>query len=441
MFSCQKENYYKDSQPAANFTSKVPLSWNRLFLEVERYTPGYKPPVSARTSGYIGLIAYEAIVHGTDGEYRSFSGYFPGLELEAPDSDLEFHWETALHAAYEKAFQLFFPTAPAEQQFDILSQSNDIKLELRNSVAPDVYQRSYAFGKQIAQDIYDWSANDTWGHEGYHKNNDPDYTPPTGIDLWKPTYPDFLPALLPHWGKVRTFAAQDGDVVGPPHPFSTSEQSAIYQEAMETRLLVNQIKQGEKEEDYWIAEFWSDDCPILTFSPSGRWISITNQLVDLEQLNLVKAVFTYAKVGMALSDAGVKCWGEKYNHNCLRPIDYIRDYMGDSEWNTIMCPDGSGGYYTPNFPTYPSGHATFSAAAAEVLTGIFGASYTFVDRSHEDRTEFRGAPRTFTSFHEMALENAYSRVPLGVHFQIDSDAGTALGTIVGNRVNDLPWKN
>jgi membrane-associated phospholipid phosphatase len=209
---------------------------------------------------------------------------------------------------------------------------------------------------------------------------------------------------------------------------------------MVTRTLVNEIKAGGKEEDYWIAEFWSDDCPILTFSPAGRWVSITNQLIAIERLDMLEAVAAYAKLGMALSDAGVKCWGEKYRFNYLRPIDYIREYMNDPDWNTVMCPDGSGGFYTPNFPTYPSGHATFAAAASVVLEDVFGTVYTFTDRSHEGRSEFKGAPRTFDSFKEMALENAYSRVPLGVHFQSDSDAGSALGFIVGLRVTQLPWQ-
>ncbi len=440
LFSCQKDEFYEDSKPATHFTNEIPLSWNQLLLEVERYTPGYKPPISARTSAYIGLTAYETIVHGTTNR-RSFSGYFPGLELERPDIHLEYHWATALHAAYEKAFELYFPTAPAEQQFDILSQINAFKIDLRNSVSPEVYQRSYDFGQQIAQDIYDWSAEDEWGHEAYHSNTDPNYNPPQGEGLWQPTYPDFAVALLPHWGKVRTFAALETDHVTPPLAFSTDEQSLLYQQASETFHIVNQVKQGEREEDYWIADFWSDDCPILTFTPAGRWISITNQLVKLEQLNMAEAVYAYAKVGVALNDAGVKCWKEKYTHNCLRPVDYIHAYMGAPDWNTVMCPDGSGSFYTPNFPTYPSGHATFSAAAAEVLTDLFGEPYTFEDKSHEGRTEFRGAPRTFNSFREMALENAYSRIPLGVHFRMDSDAGTELGTKIGQRVNNLPWEN
>jgi hypothetical protein len=105
-----------------------------------------------------------------------------------------------------------------------------------------------------------------------------------------------------------------------------------------------------------------------------------------------------------------------------------------------MCPDGSGGYYTPNFPTYPSGHATFSGAAAVILENTFGHAFRFTDRSHEGRKEFRGNPRSFNSFEEMAQENAYSRIPLGVHFLVDSEAGLDLGSRIGSRILSLPWK-
>jgi membrane-associated phospholipid phosphatase len=441
--SCQKDDddiIIVNSSPASQYSFNIPLTWNQLFLEVERYTPGYRPPVSARNFGYINLIAYEAIVHGSNEKYKSFSGHYSGLTITPPEYGVEYNWEISLNAAYEKAFELFFPIAPAEQQFQMLDVSHILRTELQSFVATDVYQRSVEYGQYVAQAVYDWSTEDDWGHEGYLSNTDPDYVVPPGANLWKPTYPDFLPPLLPHWGKVRTFAASPNDVAPPPPSFSTFPGSQLHEEALEVRDLVNEIKAGNNEEDYWIAEFWSDDCPILTFTPAGRLVSITNQLIAIERLDMLETVVTYAKVGMALSDAGVRCWSEKYRYNCLRPIDYIRAYMGEPNWNTVMCPDGSGGFYTPNFPTYPSGHATFAGAAAVVLEDIFGSNYTFTDRSHEGRTEFRGSPRTFNSFSEMAAENAYSRVPLGVHFISDSDAGIELGNIIGARVVDLPWQ-
>lgn len=440
--SCQREedDIVVTSSAASQYAHKIPLTWNQFYLEIERYTPGYRPPVSARNFGHINLIAYESIVPGSDGKYQSFSDYYPGLTIAPPEYGVEYNWEISLNAAYEKAFELFFPIAPAEQQFRMLEISHILRTELQSLATTDVYQRSVEYGQYVAETIYEWSTEDTWGHRAYLSNTDPNYVLPTGINVWKPTYPDYQPALLPHWGKVRTFAAAPGDVAPPPPPFSTVPGSQLYEEAREVRDLVNEIKAGNNEEDHWIAEFWSDDCPILTFTPAGRFVSITNQLVAIERLNMLETVVVYAKVGMALSDAGVKCWEEKYRYNYLRPVDYIRANMNAPDWNTVMCPDGSGRFFTPNFPSYPSGHATFGAAAAVVLEDIFGSDYTFTDRSHQGRTEFRSSPRTFNSFREMAVENGYSRVPLGVHFISDSNAGIELGYTIGSRVIALPWQ-
>ena len=62
---------------------------------------------------------------------------------------------------------------------------------------------------------------------------------------------------------------------------------------------------------------------------------------------------------------------------------------------------------------------------------------TFTDRSHEGRTEFRGTPRTFDSLSEMAEENAFSRIPLGVHIRMDCTEGLRLGYEISDAVNDL----
>jgi PAP2 superfamily len=95
---------------------------------------------------------------------------------------------------------------------------------------------------------------------------------------------------------------------------------------------------------------------------------------------------------------------------------------------------------SPSFPAFPSGHATFGSAAAAILEDIFGPQYKMTDHCHESRTEFEGYPRSFESFDEMALENAWSRVPLGVHFRVDAEEGVRFGNEIGATVNRLPWK-
>jgi hypothetical protein len=113
-----------------------------------------------------------------------------------------------------------------------------------------------------------------------------------------------------------------------------------------------------------------------------------------------------------------------------RPVSYIRRLV-DLGWEPHL-------WFSPSFPAYPSGHATFGAAACEVLSDIFGEDYAMVDRSHEGRIEFLGIPRTFRSFREMAEENGYSRIPLGVHFRMDSEEGVRHGYAIGQRVDELP---
>ena len=95
---------------------------------------------------------------------------------------------------------------------------------------------------------------------------------------------------------------------------------------------------------------------------------------------------------------------------------------------------------TPPFPAYPSGHSTFGAVAAEILNDIYGKNYAMTDRCHEGRTEFIGTPRSFKNFDAMAEENAYSRIPLGVHYRMDCSEGLRLGYQTGKAVNRLAWK-
>jgi membrane-associated phospholipid phosphatase len=424
---------------AGYYNSEVALKWSALLLEVDRYTPGYLPPVSARSFAYIGLAAYETAVPGMP-EYRSLARYYYGLQLPEAGDAGDYHYPSALNSAYATLIPRLYSTIPAARLSELITLEKYFQAKYEREVSPEVYGRSVEWGRAVAEAVYAWSQTDPAGHEGHLHNTDPNYAPPAGPGLWQPTFPNYGVALLPHWGDVRTFAATADDRCKDPLPFSTDENSEFYVQALETENKVNLIRQGLNYEDRWIAEFWSDDCAALTFTPAGRWMAIANQALENTSADLARAVVVHAKVGMAVCDAGIRSWGEKYRFNLLRPVDYIRNVMGHDSWNSIMCPDGAGQYFTPAFPTYPSGHGTFGGAAAEVLTAEFGPSFAMTDNCHANRTEFIGTPRSFHSFYDMAQENAYSRLPIGVHFRMDSEAALALGFQVGRRVNDLPWK-
>lgn len=452
LVGCRKDTDLIPENPTLtrSYDSEVAQEWNWFLLELERFTPGFRPPASARAFAYINLAAYESVLPGMEDNYNSFDGYFNGLSLPKAEANLEYHWPTAMNAAYARISSRFFTTASATQQFQLFQLESRFNQAFQLRVPQEVFVRSSEFGRAIADAVYNWSITDSNGHEAHLRNNDPSYIPPGGHGRWQPTFPDFTPALLPRWGNTRLFAALPSDQVADPLPHSDDQSSALYAEALEVYGMVNAILADPNSEQpgspmhepRWIAIFWSDDCATLTFTPAGRWVAVANQVIANENLSLDRAIEMYARVSMAISDAGVRCWGEKYRFNVERPIDYIRRVMGDPNWNSIMCYDEAlGAYTTPNFPAYPSGHATFGAAAALVMEDVLNnQSYALVDRCHEGRTEFISTPRSFSSLWDMAVENAWSRIPLGVHFQMDADAGLDLGAKVANRVNNLPWR-
>lgn len=442
-FSCNpdKDPPIKEFQPVPTkqYSNEVPLRWYTLFQEIDRYSPGYRPPAAARMLAYVGLAGYEAAVNGMP-EYNSMAGAFQGLEVPAIEEGADYHWPTAVNAAYNQMFLNFYPHVEKEYLNKINTLNQYFEDKYSSTMDADRYERSKAFGEAVAQAVYDWSKTDEAGHEAYKTPRPTSYNPPAtgsnGEKLWQPTYPDYSRALFPYWGQVRTFAMQPTDIVSqPPIAWSEDPNSQFYAQANEIRLWVD----NATDEDKWIAEFWSDDIFELTFEPAARLIAIANQLNKADGLKMDVAVTLYAQMGMALSDVGVAVWNSKYIYNVERPVQYIRRVM-DPNWKTILNnPINNVQGMTPEFPAYPSGHSGFGGAGASILDHFFG-SRSFTDYCHDGRTEFVSTPRTFTSFTQLGEEDAYSRLPLGVHYRMDCDEGLRLGYLSALRVIDLPWR-
>lgn len=406
----------------------VMLDWHVYGLVAERFTEGYRVPVSARVYAYIGLAGWEAALPALPGEWQSMAHHFPGLQLPTPEPGANYHLPTVLNACYGVVFKKFYLAAPRniEQERRILEEkwTRQALLEIDSQT----WQRSAEFGAKVAEAVYEWSATDSLGHMANLHNYDRSYTLTSGAGAWKPCEDFPMPALLPHWGNTRTFIINPEKYIASPlPPFSTEPQSIYYAQALE----IYTVNSPLSPENQWVAEFWGDDLPGLTFSSAARWISISNQVIEQEALAPEKALETYLRVGFAISDAAVSCWKSKYTYNLLRPETYIRQVF-QADWRPIV--------HTPSFPAYPSGHAMLSAAAAEVLTNLYGQQYEMTDNSHKGRTEFKGKPRHFHSFYEMAFESASSRIPMGAHFRIDCDEGTRLGLMIGKEVTGLPLR-
>jgi hypothetical protein len=327
----------------------------------------------------------------------------------------------------------FFPHV--ESSYKTLIEKQYTKLATSTINATDL-ARSKQFGAAMATAIFNYSKTDVSGSEGYLKNQPTDYVPPVGPGKWVPTSPDFSRALLPYWGKTRTFVASEADKLAlKPLSYGSSLTSPMFAQGLEVYTTTTSLTY----ENQWIAEFWSDDIYKLSFEPAGRWLAIALQVVRKEKAPLDKAIYTYAKLGIGLSDVGVACWNSKYIYNIERPISYIQKAI-DTKWvSKLNNPLSNSKGITPPFPAYPSGHSCFGGVAAEILTNIYGSTYTMTDRCHEGRLEFIGTPRSFNNFYEMATENAYSRIPLGVHYRMDCEEGLRMGYSIGRKVNLFGW--
>ena len=404
--------------------ARLMLDWNKLLLEMERHTPGYRPPVSARMFAYVEMAAYEASLPALY-NHISLEKYCP--EYDAPTRPSgEFYLPAAINAAYGQILKMFFPTAPTELLQKSQQMEAAFELELADDTHAKVFHESAEFGKAAARAVWLFSASDSSGHDGFMYNFDRNFRPCTQPGCWQSNAERPMPALLPGWGDTRKFIVDDQEAAcRPPVPFSELSNSAFYSAAMEVFL----ISQSLSSQDKWIAEFWSDDLPGFTITPAGRWFSITNQALEKAQPGFVVMLETYLKVGLALCDAGVVCWDNKYKYQLERPYMYIQRNIQPG-WDAL--------HPTPAFPAYPSGHAIFGASASEVLSCMLGQNFEMTDNTHNNRIEFAGKPRSFDSFEEMAAENAYSRVLLGVHFRMDCEEGLRLGKIIGQKVVALP---
>jgi hypothetical protein len=376
--------------------------WYYLMNELVRHTATYSPPVAARNFGYIGVTVFEAAVGGTD-TLQSLVGQLNGLtSVPAREAGAQYDEQIIINAALSDAIIDYFGnTGPTGQRSIKIAQEKWRALVIEG-VPDDVVARSEAFGKAMNQAIFDWSVSDG-GAEITNMGFPMQWELPKGDDKWVPTsvvQQQQLP-LLPEWGNVRTFAMPTGATCVTPGnpPYSVEPASAFYKEALE---VYDTVKNATPEQ-IGIARFWSDD-PMLSMTPPGHWVSIALQVAEAEDLPLDENVDLLARMGIAMADAFIGCWHEKFEYNLLRPVTYIKRVI-DPKWEPIL--------NTPPFPEYPSGHSVVSGAMDAVMTGFFGDNFSFEDKtgSPDGRN-----PRTFASFHAAAEEAGISRMYGGIHF-------------------------
>ncbi len=443
--SCKEDisdNIPNEYAKVADYDYTVLHQWNDLWLQLDRVAPGFRPCPSANALGYVGIANYESVVFGMP-EYRSLEVFYGGLNLPKPFFNQEYHWPTVLNAVNNYLYSRIFAEVNADiyKKINALYQTNENNY--KQSVTEEVFVRSRNRGVAVAEAVWTWMNTDKVAVEAqknpFEGNNWQNLINQPGA--WTPTAPGPGEGYYPTWGKTRRLALPEDLVLCASYKNYTgkwgeNETDNIYAQANE----INSFS-GEKTpyEFKWIGEFWCDEFENITFSTASRWLAMADQVYVNENVTLEQAVLANAKIGIAMHDAAIGAWNSKYHYNIQRPETYIINNINPSFKTGLVHPI-EGYSLTPSYPSYPSAHATFGGAAAEVLASVFGYNYSMTDNCHKNRGEFLGYPRNFNNFYEMAVDCANSRFLLGVNYRMDAEEGVKYGTRIGQAVNKLPWK-
>ncbi|MGX6605389.1 vanadium-dependent haloperoxidase [Micromonosporaceae bacterium Da 78-11] len=326
-----------------------------------------------------------------------------------------------------------FPTFDVSQYLTVAGRSCVLGEPGPEGFTTDVAQAA-------ARNIINARANDG-------STNNAAYTPASTVaGQWRPTEPN-TSAVTPNWGSVKPFGLTAPTQFRPPLPggFSTIDQ-LLRSPAYATQ--VNDVKKvgsatapltDRTADQTTAAYFWANDLD-GTYKPPGQLYRITADLATTRPGPF--RIKMFALTALAMADAAIAAWDAKFDTtiDLWRPDTAIAEPQTDN--NTATTPtvgweplsvNRAGAHFSPPFPAYISGHATFAGAWAGIMKRYYGTdAVTFTAKT--DDPNAAGVTRTFTTFSAAANEDAMSRLWLGVHYRWDADYGLSTGENVANYV-------
>lgn len=268
-------------------------------------------------------------------------------------------------------------------------------------------------------------------------------------------------ALGAYWGKVKPFVLKSAQQfrVEPPPLLTSSEYTEAFNEVK--RLGGDGITTStERTEEQTIAgTYWGYDGTPGLGTPPRLYNQIAVHIARQMGSGVLRTARLLALLNVGMADAAITCWKYKYKYQFWRPITGIREAdpgtgpsgLGDGNGETIgdpgFTPLGApasnlmGPNFTPPFPAYGSGHASFGGVLFQILRTFYHAddvSFTFVsDEFNGVTTDNSGVvrpliPRSFSSFSQAEEENGQSRIYLGIHWRFDKTNGIAHGRQVAD---------
>jgi hypothetical protein len=380
----------------------------------------FSPPVASRIYGYASLSAYEAL-RWSDTSYPSLAAQLKGFpEMPRPEQGKEYAFSvSAVKAMFDITLRLTFTKDSSRITMEALLK------ELKDAgIDDETYNRSVAFGEAVAGAV--WARA---GADNYKETRGmPRYTPSGKPGTWKNTPPDYLDAVEPFWTKMKPLVMDSSSQFRPvpPPPFDLNPSSAFYRDLKEVMDSTRNLSEEQKN----IARFWDDNAAAVTHvghmmfankkpSPGGHWMNITALACRKSNADILRSAQAYAMTGIAMYEAFISCWDEKYRSEYIRPVTAINENL-DRSWKPFL--------QTPPFPEYTSGHSVVSSSIASVLTNMFGDNFAFTD---DYEMPYIGIERSFPSFIKASEEACISRLYGGIHFRSAIENGRMQGRKLG----------
>jgi membrane-associated phospholipid phosphatase len=384
-----------DNQAIARWEGPPTMAWQDELLD--RFTfwwvllPDVRvatPVRSARIAALMNVAIYDAMVATWHAKYQ-YRRAAPhrrdsGVNRLVPyDGAPSYPSEHAAAAAAAAAILTFgFPGEDSTRFQAMALEAGESRIAAGAAYRSDV-EAGFALGREVAARVIAYARTD---------GSDQPWigTIPEGPDKWKPTPPRRVPTPFdPGAGSWKPWVLPSGDFFRPPpHP---AFGSAAFLQDLNELVELNTTRTVEQAD---IARYWATD------PPESRWLEFTQDEIRTRRLSSLRAARAMALVSVAMYDSFIACWDGKFYYWLLRPI------TADSTIVTV--------FSNPPFPSYPSGHSTGSAGAAEVLAALF--------------------PDRAAHYRERAAEASISRVYASVHYRFDVEAGEELGRKVGELV-------
>jgi len=382
--------------PRADGTYPVPDPENPF---ADPQFPFANPPYASRAYSYVSVAQYEALKTAWYWKYQyhraSPARIDNAIQALMPISDLPAYpsEDAVLSGVTVEMLKVLFPAAVAEITQRAAEQRN-AALWSGKAAASDI-AAGLALGKSVAAVFVARAGGDglrTAGGTPALWQALRDSAVARGEIPWISQESPPRPPMLPNFGLVTAWLMTPTEVAAerPPAPPSTSSPQ-MQQEVAEVRETVDHLSGAQLA----IAYKWNDGAG--TYAPPGHWNDIAAEYIRDARMSEVRAARAFALLNMAMHNAAVGCWGVKFLYFNPRPVQL------DPSIKTVIG--------LPNFPAYPSGHSTYSASAAVVLSYLF--------------------PQGTADFDAMKEEASISRLYGGIHYRSDIERGKEHGGRIG----------